>query len=92
MKGFGGVFSFSLNGEFSNVGKFLSGLNLVHLAASLGSVGSLAGPPKTTSHVETTYEERQALGIPENLIRYSCGIENFDDLRDDFQAAFNNLS
>ena len=92
MKGFGGVFSFSLNGEFSNVGKFLSGLNLVHLAASLGSVGSLAGTPKTTSHVETTYEERQALGIPENLIRYSCGIENFDDLRDDFQAAFDNLS
>ena len=46
----------------------------------LGSVDTIVGPPKTTSHVENTMEERSALGIPENMIRCSVGIENIDDI------------
>jgi len=66
---------------------FLERLKFVHLAASLGSVGTLAGPPKATSHVEMSEEERKALGIPEGLIRYSVGIENIEDLKADLQSA-----
>jgi cystathionine gamma-synthase len=87
MKSFGGILSFSLKGGFKEVKTFLESLRFAHLAASLGSVGTLAGPPKTTSHVETSEEERKSLGIPEGLIRYSVGIENVEDLKADLESA-----
>ncbi|AKD56470.1 cystathionine gamma-synthase family protein [Spirosoma radiotolerans] len=87
MSGFGGIMSFSLHGSYDNVKKFLPKLQFVHLAASLGSVSTLAGPPRTTSHVELTEEQRKQLGIPESLIRYSVGIENVSDLITDLDNA-----
>ena len=83
--------SFSLDGGYELVEKFLPKLQLVHLAASLGSVSTLAGPPRTTSHVELSEEQRRLLGIPESLIRYSVGIENVDDLLADLEAALSIL-
>lgn len=62
-------------------------LRLAHRAASLGSVGTLVGPPSLTSHVELNAEERAAAGIPEGLVRYSVGIENVDDLIADLEQA-----
>jgi cystathionine gamma-synthase len=91
MRGFGGIMSFALEGGYDNVKKFLTTLKLVHLAASLGSVSTLAGPPRTTSHVELTEEQRKMLGIPESLIRYSVGIENVDDLIQDLEQALASL-
>lgn len=87
MRGFGGMLSFSLKGGFDAVVKVLEALKFAHKAASLGSVGTLVGPPKTTSHVELSAEERAAAGIPESLIRYSAGIENGDDLIADLEQA-----
>jgi cystathionine gamma-synthase len=87
MSGFGGMMSFSLQGSYDDVKRFLPELRLVHLAASLGSVSTLAGPPRTTSHVELSEEQRKLLGIPESLIRYSVGIENPEDLLDDLENA-----
>lgn len=91
MSGFGGIMSFSLNGGYDHVKKFLPKLQFVHLAASLGSVSTLAGPPRTTSHVELTEEQRKLLGIPESLIRYSVGIENVEDLLADLESALASL-
>ena len=91
MRGFGGILSFSLAGGYNQVKQFLPKLQLVHLAASLGSVSTLAGPPRTTSHVELTEEQRKLLGIPEGLIRYSVGIENVDDLMQDIEDALASL-
>ena len=77
MSGFGGMLSFSLKGGFDNVVVVLEKPEvLAHKAASLGSVGTLVGPPRTTSHVELSEQERANAGIPESLIRYSAGIEN----------------
>ena len=87
MRGFGGMMSFALDGSYDHVKKFLTNLKLVHLAASLGSVSTLAGPPRTTSHVELTEAQRAHLGIPEGLIRYSVGIENPDDLLNDLDES-----
>ena len=87
MSGYGGMMSFSLDGTYNDVKQFLTKLRLVHLAASLGSVSTLAGPPRTTSHVELSEEQRKLLGIPESLIRYSVGIENPEDLLDDLENA-----
>ncbi|MBC7758509.1 MAG: cystathionine gamma-synthase family protein [Phormidesmis sp. FL-bin-119] len=91
MRGFGGMLSFALDGEYDLVEKFLPSLKLVHLAASLGSVSTLAGPPRTTSHVELTTEQRALLGIPESLVRYSVGIENVDDLLGDLEQGLKTL-
>jgi len=91
MNGFGGILSFSLKGGYDDVKRFLPKLKFVHLAASLGSVSTLAGPPRTTSHVELTEAQRKQLGIPESLIRYSVGIENVEDLMADLNEALSGL-
>jgi cystathionine gamma-synthase len=87
MAGFGGVLSFMLTGGFEAVRAFLPRLRYAHLAANLGAVETIAGPPATTSHVECTPEEREAMGIPEGLIRYSVGIEDTEDLIADLRQA-----
>ncbi|MDB6029587.1 MAG: cystathionine gamma-synthase family protein [Verrucomicrobiales bacterium] len=87
MRGFGGMLSFMLKGGFNAVRTFLPRLRYAHLAANLGAVETIAGPPVTTSHVECTPEERAAMGIPEGLIRYSVGIEDTEDLIADLQQA-----
>ncbi len=92
MSGFGGVLSFALHGGFDQVKRFLPRLRYVNLAANLGAVETVAGPPATTSHVESTPEERAASGIPEALIRYSVGIEDTEDLIADLRQALDSLS
>ncbi len=91
MRGFGGVLSFTLKGGFDSVRAFLPRLCYAHLAANLGAVETVAGPPATTSHVECTPKEREALGIPEGLIRYSVGIEDTQDLIADLEQALADL-
>ncbi len=92
MSGFGGVLSFALHGGFDRVKSFLPGLRYANLAANLGAVETVAGPPATTSHVESTAEERAASGIPEALIRYSVGIEDVEDLIADLRQALERIS
>ena len=91
MTGFGGVLSFTPRGGYAAVCTVLENLELVQLAAHLGGVNTIAGPPRVTSHVELTAEERARAGIPENLIRYSAGIENVEDLIADLDAALARL-
>jgi cystathionine gamma-synthase len=87
MSGWGGMLSFSLDGDLDAVKKVLPHLRLAHRAANLGAVETTVGPPATTSHVECTPEERATLGIPEGLVRYSAGIESIDDLIADLDQA-----
>ena len=85
--GFGGVVSFLLRGGQAEVGAFLNALDVFTLAESLGGVESLVGHPATMSHSSLTAEERAGLGIPDNLIRLSVGIEDVDDLLADLDRA-----
>ena len=87
MTGFGGVLSFELAGGLEAVGRVLPRLRYACLAANLGQVETVAGPPALTSHIELTADERASAGIPEGLVRYAVGIEDVDDLRDDLDAA-----
>lgn len=89
--GFGGMLSFEIDGGLPGVERFLPKLKLAYLAANLGQVETIAGPPSLTSHVECTAEERAAAGIPEGLIRYSVGIEDAADLIDDLRSALGNF-
>jgi cystathionine gamma-synthase len=85
--GFGGVLAFELDGGLDVVARVLPELRLAHRAANLGAVETTVAPPATGSHVELTAAERAALGIPEGLVRYSCGIEDVGDLIADLDAA-----
>ncbi len=91
MRGFGGVISFMLRGGFDAVKHVLPRLRFAHRAANLGAVETIAGPPATTSHVECTAQEREAMGIPEGLIRYSVGIEDTRDLVLDLSQALEGI-
>lgn len=91
MRGFGGVLSFEIKGGFEAVTRFLPRLRYAYMAANLGQVETIVGPPATTSHVELTAEERAAAGIPEGLIRYAVGIEDVDDLKADLEQALAGL-
>ena len=72
MSGFGGMLSFSVKGGLEAIKLFLPKLQFAHMAANLGCVETVVGPPVTTSHVECSAEERAAAGIPEGLVRYSA--------------------
>lgn len=85
--GYGGVLSFEIVGELEAVGRVLSRLKFAYMAANLGQVDTVVGPPSLTSHVECTPEERREAGIPEGLIRYAAGIEDTDDLIADMSQA-----
>jgi cystathionine gamma-synthase len=87
MTGFGGMLSFELRGGLDAATRLLDRLRYAYLAANLGQVETIAGPPSLTSHVELTAEARAAAGVPEGLVRYSVGIEDPDDLLDDLRGA-----
>jgi cystathionine gamma-synthase len=91
MRNFGGMLSFSVKGGIDTVRDFLPKLRFVNRAANLGAVETTVGPARTTSHVECTPEERAAMGIPEGLVRVSCGIEDIEDIIADFEQAFNHV-
>ena len=91
MRGFGGMLSFSVKGGLDAIKVFLPKLQYAHMAANLGCVETVVGPPVTTSHVECNDEERAAAGIPEGLVRYSTGIEDVEDLIADLEQALSHL-
>jgi cystathionine gamma-synthase len=91
MRGYGGMMSFSVKGGLDAIKLFLPKLHYAHMAANLGCVETVVGPPVTTSHVECSAEERAAAGIPEGLVRYSTGIEDVEDLIADLEQALDHL-
>ncbi|KHD84528.1 cystathionine gamma-synthase family protein [Bacillus ginsengihumi] len=91
MRHFGGMLSFAVKGGVDTVRDLLPKLQYANRAANLGAVETTVGPARTTSHVECTPEERAAMGIPEGLIRISCGIEDIEDIIADFEQAFNHV-
>ena len=87
MTGFGGVVSFEVVGDLEATGRFVDSLNIPYIAPSLGGIESLIEQPALMSYYEKTSEERQALGIKDNLVRFSVGIEDTDDIIKDLDQA-----
>ena len=86
MRGFGGMLSFELR-QPDQVDRLLSRLRIVMPALSLGGVESLVCVPSRTSHRTLTPAERQRAGISNGLVRVSVGIEDEQDLQEDFNQA-----
>ena len=85
--GFGGVLSFELVGTLQDAEDFLSKLKLFSTAESLGGVESLAEIPAIMTHASVPKEVREQNGISDTLIRVSVGIEDTEDLIEDFRQA-----
>jgi len=91
MRGFGGVVSFEVRGDLDAASRVVDACTIPHLAVSLGGVESLIEQPAIMSFYELTTEERLEVGIKDNLIRYSVGIEDADDLIADLAQALDRL-
>jgi cystathionine gamma-synthase len=87
MSGFGGVISFQVKGGLDDASRFIDGCRLATLAPSLGGVETLIEQPALMSFYELTTEERLAIGIHDNLVRLSVGIEDPDDIIADLGQA-----
>ncbi|PYE31511.1 cystathionine gamma-lyase [Idiomarina fontislapidosi] len=89
MSGFGGMISILLKGDLAAARKFLESVEIFALAESLGGVESLIEHPAIMTHASVPKENREKLGILDNFVRVSVGIEDLDDLKADLDAALN---
>jgi cystathionine beta-lyase/cystathionine gamma-synthase len=87
MKGYSGMVSFEIVGGTKAVKSFLRQVKIFSLAESLGGVDSLVEHPATMSHASMPEGFRKKVGITEDLIRLSIGLENIDDLKEDLEQA-----
>ncbi len=85
--GFSGMFSFELKDGVTAAEKFMKTVRIPLIAPSLGGVETLLTRPAATSHLGLTADERQKIGISDGLIRVSVGIEDPQELMDDFERA-----
>jgi cystathionine gamma-lyase/cystathionine beta-lyase/cystathionine gamma-lyase/homocysteine desulfhydrase len=90
MRGFGGLISFRL-GTLEKARTLLNGVRLLALAESLGGVETLISHPATMTHASVPPDRRQQIGITDDLVRVSVGIEDIDDLRDDLSQALDRI-
>jgi cystathionine beta-lyase/cystathionine gamma-synthase len=92
MRGGGGIVSFEVEGTGEDARRVTEAMRLFTLAPSLGSVESLVSIPVLTSHAMVSAEERAKMGVTEQLIRLSVGIENVDDLIADLEHALESVA
>lgn len=84
---FGGMLSFCIKGGFEAAKRFCERTELFTLAESLGGVESLVNHPAVMTHASVPLQRRAELGISDNLVRLSVGVEDVEDLREDLRAA-----
>ena len=92
MKGFGGVVSFQVEGGLREASRLVDACKLATIAPSLGAVETLIEQPALMSYYELTTQEREAIGIHDNLIRLAVGIEDAEDLIADLAQALDAAS
>ena len=92
MSGFGGVVSFELRGNLEETSRFIDALDIPYIAPSLGGVDSLIEQPALMSYFEKSEEERLALGIKGNLVRFAIGVEDANDIIADLDQALRVLA
>jgi cystathionine gamma-synthase len=89
MTGFGGVVTFEVDADLNGTSRVVDACRIPRIAPSLGGVESLIEQPALMSYFELSTEEREAIGIRNNLIRYAVGIEDTSELIADLVSALN---
>jgi cystathionine beta-lyase/cystathionine gamma-synthase len=92
MEGFGGMLSIVLTGGGVAANTFASSLELALMAPSLGGVETLVSQPRHTSHIHFSEAMRSDMGIPDGFVRISVGLEDVEDLKEDFGRALDGLA
>jgi cystathionine gamma-lyase len=87
MTGGGGMVTFEVEGTGEDARRISEAMRLFTLATSLGGVESLVSIPVLTSHAMISAEQRQKMGVTEQMVRLSVGIENAKDLIQDLERA-----
>ena len=87
--GFGCVLSFGIKGGAEAGKKFINSVQLASHLANVGDAKTLVIHPSSTTHQQLSQSEREASGVTEDMIRVSVGIEHIDDIKQDFEQAFN---
>jgi cystathionine beta-lyase/cystathionine gamma-synthase len=90
MRGFGGLISFEL-GSLEKTRTLLNTVRLMALAESLGGVETLISHPASMTHASVPPERRQQIGITDDMVRISVGIEDVEDLREDLVQALDRV-
>jgi len=91
LAGFGGMLSLRVKGGLPAAERLLAAVRIPHIAPSLGGVETLMVRPAISSHAGLEASERERIGISEDLVRVSCGIEHPDDLIDDVRQALDHV-
>ncbi|HPS84727.1 MAG TPA: PLP-dependent transferase, partial [Bacteroidales bacterium] len=91
MKGFGSMMSFGLKGGYDAGKKLMDNVHLAMLAVSLGGVETLIQHPASMTHAAVSKENKIAAGITDDLVRFSVGIEDVDDIISDLKNALDSL-
>ena len=92
MRGYGGLVTFLVkDADWRRTSRVVDAVRVPRIAPSLGGVESLIEQPLVMSYYECTPEERQRFGIPDNMVRLSCGIENSEDLLADLAQALEQI-
>lgn len=92
MKRGGGVISFSVKGGKEETQAFINDLHFITIAVSLGDTETLIQHPATMTHAAIPAELRQEMGIYDNLIRLSVGLESWEDIVSDLEEALKKIS
>ncbi len=92
MHGFGAMLSFEPRGGYRAGKRFVESVQVATLAVSLGGMETLVQHPASMTHGPLTDEERKTSGVTEGLVRVSVGLEDVDDLIEDFDAALRKAS
>jgi len=87
MSGGSGMLAFYMKADMAKTNLFLSSLKVITLAESLGGVESLIECPASMTHGSVPPEHRKMLGIDDNFVRLSAGVENVEDLIQDLEQA-----
>jgi cystathionine gamma-synthase len=92
MSGFGGVVTFAVRGDLAAVGRFVDACRIPRIAPSLGGVESLIEQPALMSYFEMAPEQRQAIGITDDLVRFTVGIEDTEEVVTDVLQALDSTA
>jgi cystathionine gamma-synthase len=92
MTGFGGIVTFAVKGALADVSRFVDACRIPRIAPSLGGVESLIEQPALMSYFELSTEQREAVGITDDLVRYAVGLEDADELVADVLDALDGTS
>ncbi|KAL3833243.1 hypothetical protein ACJIZ3_007979 [Penstemon smallii] len=91
MTGFGGVVSFEVDGDLLTTAKFVDALKIPYIAPSFGGCESIVDQPAIMSYWDLSQSDRAKYGIFDNLVRFSFGVEDFEDLKADILQALETI-